>query len=231
MTQSILETLRLRNGAAEFGNIGTGSANDLICAGRLFNPYDRVGVHRSFIDTDATELANDFTIKATMAIANNTITLTTAGSGTDDSAITTDAVSFYRSDEPYCETKVKLTSIADMQFYFGFIKDANELCYLIFDPAVSANWYLAVNGGGTTSTTDTGIPVVAATYYKIGVGCDTAGKPYAIIDNKLVEPVSANATTSNRASADAMYMSALVVESTAAAKVATLKYLAWSFNK
>jgi hypothetical protein len=229
--QSILETLRLRNGTAEYGQIGRGSENDLICAQRLFSPYDRIGVHRSFIDTDATELGNDFTVKATLAIANNTITLTTAGSGTDDAAITTDAVSFYRSDEPYGETKVKLTSIADMQFYFGFIKDSNELCYMIFDPAVSANWYLAVNGGGTTTTTDTGIPVVAATYYKIGVGCDTAGKPFALIDNKLIEPITAVATTGNRASADPMYLSALIIESTASAKVATLRYLAWSFNK
>lgn len=229
--QSILETLRLRNATAEYGQIGRGSENDLVCAQRLFSPYDRLGRHLDFVGTDATEIANDWTIAATGAIANNTYTLTTAGSGSDTAGITSDVVAFYRADYPYAETKLKLTSIADVQLYFGFIKDANELCYLIFDSAVGANWLLAVNGGGTTTTTDTGIPVVAATYYKLGVGCDTAGVPFATINGQLFEPVSAVATTSNRASADPMYLSCLITEAAAAAKVATLRYLAYSFNK
>lgn len=229
--QSILETLKLRNAKAEFGQIGRGSENDLICAQRLFSQYDRLGRTVDFVGTDVTELGNDWTIAATGAIANNTLTLTTAGSNTDTSGITSDVVCFYRADYPYAETKVKLTSIADVQLYFGFIKDANELCYLIFDSAVGANWLLAVNGGGTTSTIDTGIPVVAATYYKLGVGCDTEGRPFATIDGQLYEPVSAVGTTSNRASADPMYLSCLITESAAAVKVATLRYLAYSFNK
>jgi hypothetical protein len=211
---------------SSYPSLSPGVINEFVCKNKLMDRTDRVISQRSFIDTDATELANDFTVSATLAVANNTITLTTAGSSADDAGIKTDAASFYIADEPYVETKLKLTSIENVQCYAGLLKDSNELAYLIYDSTVGANWLLAVNGSATTQTTNTGVAAVAGTYVKLGVFVDTTGQVWGMVDDVVTKHGGTNRVTSA-----AHYIDVRITESAATAKVATVKYLEWSFNK
>jgi hypothetical protein len=225
---SIIDTLKLRNAGAEFGQMASGSANDLVCALRRRSGFDRVCITRSFCDIAATALAADFTIAATGAIANDTLTLTTAGSGTDDSGISTLVVNQYRANEPMFETKLKLTSIVDVVLNVGFYKDADEQVEVMFSDAASANFRLAVNASGTVQYLDTGVPCLAATYYKIGVGVDVNGKAFCTINDVLYV---SDATITHRMTADPHYARILVAETSANVKVATVKYLEFTWNK
>lgn len=225
---NFIDVFTAKNAAddSSYPSLSPGVINEFVCKNKLMERTSRLINQRTFIDTDATELGNDFTVSATLAVANNTITLTTAGSSSDDAGIKTDAASFLRADEPYFETKLKLTSIENVQCYAGFLKDSNELAYWIFDSTVGANWLLAVNGSATTQTTNSGVAAVAGTYVKLGVFVDDEGQVWGTIDDVVVAHGGTNRVTSA-----AHYIDVRITESAAAAKVATVKYLEWSLNK
>jgi hypothetical protein len=226
--QTVLDILLTRSGADSFINTMPGMLNDLICAERLRDRGSRVAIMRTFSDIAISALGADFTIDTTGAVANDTLTLTTAASTNDTSGISTLVVNQYRANEPFMETRIKLAAVASAKLLVGYYKDSNEFAEILFDPSVSPNFYLSVNGGGTTQSLDLGVPVALGTYYKLGVGVNTDGTAFCTINDVLY---TGSKAISNKMSADPHYARIQVTAQANVAQVATVKYIELTWNK
>lgn len=232
MKPTIFETLLNQDVSGGQRIISIGAIEKFVADNIMANRRERIHRQYDFVAGDATEIAADFDVtKATVAVSANTITCTTGGSsGTDDAGVLSKAACFLRADEPGVETKVKLSSIANAKYEFGFYVDSNNFCLVTFDPTatIATKFFLNLKVSGTAQTMDLGVAPVAATYNKIAVILDTAGKPYVVIDDDYI-PLADSVT--NRMPATAAKMYSVVTEQAAAAKVATNKYFEYSYSK
>lgn len=229
MNPSIIDLIKAAGAAGGEPVCSIGAVHRFVGKNYRHNIGDRIGRQYDFMTGDATEIGNDFTVKATVAVSGATITSTTAGSSADDAGLTSKAACFLRADEPFIGTKCKISTLTAAKLEFGFYVDSNNFCLITYDPTatISANLFLNLNVASTAQTQDLGI-VMDTNYHTLEMALNTAGKPYLVVDGTYY-PL--NESVTNRMPATASKLYAVITEQAAAAKVMTTKYLEYSINK
>lgn len=85
------------------------------------------------------------------------------------------ASTFIRADQTrFFDCIVRIPDITTTRVWFGWSSDALSVAptsaiYFVYDSSVSANWLAVTRSGGVENAVDTGVPVVAATFYKLAI--------------------------------------------------------------
>ena len=131
-----------------------------------------------------------------------------------------------RSRQFFAEIAVEMPSIADIEFRFGFYKDADEFVYIEYDKSVNDNWRLTINDttGQEWSTEVEAVTVGSAQILRLWVEDD--GTPHwamGAIYNSVVELGTSG--VANKMTADDHYLEYYVKTEAAAIKRADIDYL------
>jgi len=126
----------------------------------------------------------------------------------------------------FSEIAVEMPSIADIEFRFGFYKDADEFVYIEYDKSVNDNWRLTINDttGQEWSTEVVAVTEAAAQILRLWVEAD--GTPHWAI-GPIYNTVREIGTTgiANKMTADDHYLEYYVRAEAAAIKRADIDYL------
>ncbi|MDD4985760.1 MAG: hypothetical protein PHQ43_08230 [Dehalococcoidales bacterium] len=132
-----------------------------------------------------------------------------------------------RAREFFAAISVELTSVADVEFRFGFYIGATEYVYIEFDKSVNNNWRLTLNDttGAEFATANFGAPS-AGQLYIMRLWVETDGTPHWAMGTSWdnVHEIS-NAGIAKKMTASAHYLQYLVKTEAAAAKQADIDYL------
>ena len=227
MSMNIFDTMITKDAAGNRATVSPGYINSVIAKSHG-NDSDRIVRVFDFVTESATSTALLWTENTTLTVVAGKAVLTTAGSNADPSSLTSVTAWATRAKVPYTESVVSLAALAKAAVNFGFYFDANNYAELVYDVAVGTTWRMNFKGGGSAQTIDTGVTMLAATETKLGVMIDKQGLPwFAINDVKYAVP----STVTERISASALKNRVVVTESEAVAKVLTVSYIEYAFNK
>jgi len=84
-----------------------------------------------------------------------------------------------RAREFFASINVELTSVADVEFRFGFWAAATAYCYIVFDKSVNNDWRFTLNDttGAEFAAATFGAPGAGTTYF-MRVWVETDGTPH-----------------------------------------------------
>lgn len=126
----------------------------------------------------------------------------------------------------FAEITVEMPSVADIEFRFGFYKDADEFVYIEFDKSVNDNWRLTImdTTAQEWSTEVVAVTVGAAQILRLWVEAD--GTPHWAIGSIYNTVVELGTTgIANKMTADDHYLEYLVKTEVNAIKRADVDYL------
>jgi len=122
-----------------------------------------------------------------------------------------------------CE--VELNSAADIEFHFGFYKDADEYIYIEFDKSLSDNWRLHIDDGTGEEFSAEGLVAAADTDYYMLLWVELDGTPHWAIGQTPTTMVEMGITgIANVMTADYYYYEWYVKAEQAVVKQAKIDY-------
>lgn len=153
-----------------------------------------------------------------------TIALDTTNTGSRTSTLAFATADFSTNYAPTLEFRLKTSNITNTKITAGWYVGANDYAWFMFDTATSAaNIYLSTrNNGATAVTTDTGVDLVAGTYYTFRLAIAANETVTASING--VRVAASHAGTVQQLATDVPYF---YVDNKAAseAKVLTIDYV------
>jgi len=130
-----------------------------------------------------------------------------------------------RSREYAIGLECELSSAADIEFRFGFYKDADEYIYIEFDKSLSNNWRLHIDDGTGAEFSAEGLVAEANTDYYMLLWVETDGTPHWAIGTTPLNIVEMGRTgIANVMTADYYYYEWYVKAEQAVVKQAKIDY-------